>query len=215
MPDSEMFSYDYSSCVRPLIQLIADYTAVNEQDLLIKGRFESFLKHGADCFLRDNQLDGHITGSAWLVDNSLRRVLLTHHRKLDRWLQLGGHADGECDALTVALKEAREESGIESISPYSAQILDLDIHVIPERGAEAEHLHYDVRFALVAESTNFEVSHESNELAWVEIDSLSLWYQGGDVLRSKEQTGEGIVVDTSLFKLCQKWKRWLEEVKST
>ena len=63
------------------------------------------------CFDRDNWY-GHFTGSAWIIDQSRDWVLMTNHRQLDMWLQLGGHADGNEDLLAVALKEAREESGL-------------------------------------------------------------------------------------------------------
>src|ERR1017187_5220435 len=70
-----------------------------------------FVEEHADCFSR-KQLSGHLTGSAWIVDAGRTRTLLTHHRKLDKWLQLGGHADGDPDLRAVALREAREESGL-------------------------------------------------------------------------------------------------------
>ena len=91
--------------------------------------------------------DGHITGSAWVVDPAGSRLLLTHHRKLGKWLQLGGHSDGEPDTLAVALREAREESGLR-VRPISNAVLDIDIHTIPALKGEPAHLHYDVRFAL-------------------------------------------------------------------
>ncbi|MDR1010766.1 MAG: NUDIX domain-containing protein, partial [Opitutaceae bacterium] len=70
-----------------------------------------FVGEHEDCAER-SLLIGHLTGSAWIVDAERRRVLLTHHRKLDKWLQPGGHADGELDLASVAMREAREESGL-------------------------------------------------------------------------------------------------------
>ena len=77
-----------------------------------------FVEAHADCCSR-TQLSGHLTGSAWIVDASRTRTLLTHHRKLDKWLQLGGHADGDPDLLAVALREGREESGLTRLRPVT------------------------------------------------------------------------------------------------
>lgn len=117
--------------------------------------------------------EGHFTGSAWLVDRSGRKVLLTHHRKLDRWLQLGGHADGEQDLSAVALKEAQEESGLSNLR-VDPDIFDLDRHWIPERADVPGHWHYDVRHVVHAGANeNFVVSDESHALAWRDIAELA------------------------------------------
>ena len=95
--------------------------------------FSSFAAGHPDCCERTLAI-GHFTGSAWLVSADGQRVLLTHHRKLHRWLQLGGHADGEGDLAAVALREAQEESGLGGLSVEDF-VFDLDRHLIPERGA--------------------------------------------------------------------------------
>jgi len=131
-----------------------------------------FVVTHANCFDRSLRI-GHITGSAWIVDRGRTHALLTHHRKLNKWLQLGGHADGDPDILRVALREAREESNLDAIRPVSEDIFDVDIHVIPARGAEPEHLHYDVRFLLEADrGAPLTVSEESRSLAWAPIDEI-------------------------------------------
>lgn len=118
------------------------------------------------------RLAGHFTGSAWLVDRSGTRVLLTHHRKLGRWLQLGGHADGDPALANVALKEAEEESGLHGLV-LEPGIFDLDRHWIPARGDVPAHWHYDVRFVVRAgEDEAFVVSEESLDLAWRDIREL-------------------------------------------
>ncbi|MBR4107203.1 MAG: NUDIX hydrolase [Akkermansia sp.] len=120
-----------------------------------------------DCFSR-SELDGHFTGSAWLVNPANNRVLLTLHRNLKRWMQTGGHADGDSCLLRVALREAEEESGISGIVPLSAGVFDVDIHAIPNRPDRHEpaHLHYDVRFLLQAPHEEFSISDESDDLKW-------------------------------------------------
>ena len=134
--------------------------------------FRDFALDHADCLERTCR-PGHFTGSAWLVDASGSRVLLTHHRKLGRWLQLGGHADGDADLARVALREAQEESGLSDLV-VEPEIFDLDRHLIPERAGEPAHYHYDVRFVVrAAGSTEFVVSDESHALAWRDVASIA------------------------------------------
>ena len=133
----------------------------------------SFIESHTDCFERSLSI-GHITGSAWLMDENYERALLTHHRKLDRWLQPGGHADGQSDVLAVAMREAEEESGLGEIEPVSDSLFDIDIHLIPARGNEAEHFHYDCRFLLRSVgSDQYSVSEESHDLAWITLADMS------------------------------------------
>ena len=118
------------------------------------------------CFHR-TAFPAHFTGSALVVSADGSRALLHHHRKLDRWLQFGGHCDGDEDVLRVAQKEALEESGIEGLIVASARPFDLDIYAIPPFGAEPAHFHYDVRYVLIApENAETARSGESRELRW-------------------------------------------------
>jgi 8-oxo-dGTP pyrophosphatase MutT (NUDIX family) len=99
--------------------------------------------------------------------------LLTHHRKLGLWLQLGGHADGERDLQVAALKEAEEESGLAGLR-IEPGIFDLDRHRIPEHKCVPEHWHYDVRYVVHAGSNEaYIVSDESHDLAWRDISGLA------------------------------------------
>lgn len=133
----------------------------------IATRLLHFVLQTPDCFERSHS-SGHITGSAWLVNPEGNKALLTLHRKLKLWVQPGGHADGDPDVLRVALREAREESGIEGLLPLSPDIYDIDIHVIPARPltGEPEHLHYDVRYLLQAPHEQHIISDESDALGW-------------------------------------------------
>jgi 8-oxo-dGTP pyrophosphatase MutT (NUDIX family) len=115
-------------------------------------------------------------------------VLLTHHRKLDRWLQLGGHSDGDPDTLAVARREAEEESGL-PVRVLGTAIFDLDVHEIPARKGDPAHYHYDVRFIFVADHEGFEVSDESHDLAWVPIDGLADYSTEESLLRMGRKWG--------------------------
>ena len=147
-----------------------------------------FVEAHPDCFERSLR-EGHVTGSCWLLDASGTHVLLTHHRKLDRWLQLGGHADGDPDLLRVALREAREESGLEDIVAVSEAIFDVDVHAIPARGDEPRHLHYDVRFLLRAgRDAPLRVNHESKALAWIKLSEVARLSPDESLLRMVAKT---------------------------
>lgn len=150
---------------------LADYRRRWPEESDTVADFAELLGDGEDPFLRE-RLAGHFTGAAWLVSADGRRILLTHHRKLDRWLQLGGHADGDRDLRRVALKEAEEESGLSGLS-IDAGIFDLDKHWIPEHKGVPGHWHYDVRYVVRAgDDETFAVSDESHALAWREIASI-------------------------------------------
>lgn len=145
---------------------LADYRQRFPDETGVADEFETLLADAADPFVRE-RLEGHFTGSAWLVSADGLRVLLTHHRKLERWLQLGGHADGDRDLAQVALKEAEEESGLTSLAVDAGSIFDLDRHWIPERGQAPGHWHYDVRHVVRAMAGEaYVVGEESLDLVW-------------------------------------------------
>lgn len=125
--------------------------------------------------------EGHLTGSAITVSADGSHVLLLHHRKLDRWLQPGGHGDpGETTGEEVALREALEESGIRGLTlhPTAEHPLDVDVHDIPARANEAAHEHLDLRYLVVAPegavvSPDLAELHEIRWVPWDDVDALS------------------------------------------
>ncbi|WNH51853.1 NUDIX hydrolase [Stenotrophomonas oahuensis] len=145
---------------------LADYARRHPEHAALADEFSTLLDDAENPFLR-SRLAGHFTGSAWLVSADGERILLTHHRKLDRWLQLGGHADGERDLAKVALTEAEEESGLGGLVLEDGVLFDIDKHWIPERKDVPGHWHYDARYVVRAlGSEAFVVSEESLALAW-------------------------------------------------
>jgi 8-oxo-dGTP pyrophosphatase MutT (NUDIX family) len=161
---------------------LAEYRQRWPTESAVCDQFEALLGDAEDPFIRA-RLAGHYTASSWLVDRTGTRVLLTHHRKLDRWLQLGGHADGDRDLAQVALREAEEESGLNGLRGEPA-IFDLDRHWIPERGDVPGHWHYDARYVVHAgEDENYVVSDESHDLAWREIAPIASDESGDESMR--------------------------------
>jgi 8-oxo-dGTP pyrophosphatase MutT (NUDIX family) len=175
---------------QPLLDLLAEYETRHRTEADLIARFRGFVATQERCFQRDLWA-GHVTGSAWLVNAARDAVLLTHHRKLGRWLQLGGHSDGNPDALAVAIAEAEEESGL-AVQPLAPFAFDLDIHEIPARKQDPAHFHFDVRFVLqVVGKETFRVSAESLDLAWVPIERLSEYTDERSMLRMAEKWRAG------------------------
>jgi 8-oxo-dGTP pyrophosphatase MutT (NUDIX family) len=139
------------------------------------------------AYFRDH-LPGHMTGSAWIIDQSKEYALLVHHAKLNRWLQAGGHADGDENIVAVARKEAEEETGLKNLTLLHP-LFDIDIHSIPERKDFQKHDHYDIRCLFMADK-NEEVilSEESHEIKWFRLSEISEQVKGNDsILRMIEK----------------------------
>ena len=158
-----------------LIAQLRAYAAgpLDANEAVMAAEYAPFVTAHADCLLR-TCIPGHLTASAWIVDRRRRWTLLTHHHKLDRWLQLGGHVDGNPDLLASALREGHEESGLTRLAPVSREIFDIDRHRIPARKTEPEHWHYDVRFLIEGDRDEpLQISDESKDLAWVELERVA------------------------------------------
>lgn len=159
----------------------------SKEDLSIADQFIHFITNHKDCFERSCQ-PGHLTASCWLWNPDESACLFTFHKKLKKWLQLGGHADGHSNLLEVALKEAREESGIEEIIALSTDIFDLSIHFIPENPFENSHLHYDVRYLLkLKKETPLKMSLESLDLRWIKPIDFPQYNLDRSILKMEEK----------------------------
>jgi 8-oxo-dGTP pyrophosphatase MutT (NUDIX family) len=173
-----------------LLTEIASYkTSYKEEELFVPKFIE--LLRSTRAFYRDH-LPGHITGSAWIVNQDFSKALLIEHAKLKRWLQPGGHADGETDVIQVAMREAQEETGVTNLTPLSTTFFDLDIHSIPERRDFPAHYHYDVRYIFqVDDSVELIINDESTGLKWVSFETIaSLTQNSPSIMRMVEKTNQ-------------------------
>lgn len=155
--------------------LISAYVPSNGEEENHKQSIFKLLSVGERCFYRDHFDPGHITGSGLLISHNHQRVLMNHHKSLNKWLCFGGHADGDQDVMRVAMREVNEESGIQEIEPVVGSIFDVDVHAIPfnPKKGEPAHAHYDIRYIFrVAspEAENFNISDESVSLRWCSFD---------------------------------------------
>ena len=163
--------------------LLKNYHPSDPDEKLSKRQMLEFLEISPDCFER-SCVPGHFTGSSWLLNKEGSQVLLLLHGKFDRWLQPGGHCDGDPDVFRVALREAQEESGIMCIKPVSESIFDIDVHLIPPHGSDPAHYHYDIRFLLQVQSDESLIcSSESHDLKWFGKDKTKLPTQERGVIR--------------------------------
>jgi 8-oxo-dGTP pyrophosphatase MutT (NUDIX family) len=148
----------------------------DEEEALDRERILEFVLRHERPFDR-SIAEGHLTGSAITVSADGSRVLLLHHRKLDRWLQPGGHGDpGETTGEEVALREAFEESGLPGLRlhPSAPRPLDVDVHDIPARAGEPAHEHLDLRYLVVAPEggTITPELAELHDIRWVPWDAV-------------------------------------------
>jgi 8-oxo-dGTP pyrophosphatase MutT (NUDIX family) len=174
----------------PVLTLLRAHSAraLDSHEASMTALTRRFVEENADCFWR-TQLTGHLTGSAWIVSPDRTQVLLMHHRKLDKWLQLGGHADGDGDLTAVALREAQEESGLSKMRLVSNEIFDVDRHQIPERQGEPGHWHYDLRFLIEADPADpLVATNESKALAWYRMAQVSRLTQEESIARMVRKT---------------------------
>lgn len=150
------------------------YKAGTGRDTRLKARALGLLKTGRKAFERSSH-PAHFTGSCFIVDPREGKTLLVHHRKLERWLQPGGHCDGVPDPFVVAWIEAYEETGLDEVIPWLPHsILDFDVLEVPAHLDVPAHLHYDVRYLFTADSfAPLAVSEESYALSWVRLDEIA------------------------------------------
>ena len=154
-----------------LLQQLSNFTPADAEEERHCAEIMTLLSQSTAPFSRAHFEPGHVTASCFIVDPATGRLLLHHHKRLDRWLQMGGHVEGDELPPQAALREGMEESGLEDLRLMRGSVLDVDVHAIPAGKGEPEHKHFDVRYValtLAPERLSRDVK-ESNELAWFEL----------------------------------------------
>ncbi len=161
-----------------LLNEILKYNPYNEQEEKDKELFISCLSNEKDIFTRDNKLV-HLTASSWIVNEERTKILLCYHNIYNSWTWLGGHADGEEDLLKVAIKEAKEESGLTNIKPldegniFSLESLCVEGHI--KKGVYvSSHIHLNITYLLEASDKELlKIKEDENKnLGWFDFDDI-------------------------------------------
>ncbi len=172
-----------------LAELLFEFPSADENEAANVHRFTRLLATAANPFSRVHFEPGHVTASAFVVNPPTARILLHHHRRLNRWLQMGGHVDPDERVTEAALREASEESGLGDLRLFRKKPFDIDVHVIPEGKGEPQHLHFDVRFIVATMTPDAAtIAHdESIELAWFDLDEAERRMNAPESTRALEK----------------------------
>ena len=158
-----------------IVEEIKKYRPCNAQEQRDQALILDFLEKNGDAFLQSNLL-AHMTASSWIVNPERTKTLMVYHNLYDSWSWTGGHADGETDLLSVALREAREETGIEHVRPLSPEIFSLEVLTVDGHEKRGEyvpsHLHMNVTYLLESEeSDTLHICREENSgVAWFTLE---------------------------------------------
>ena len=156
---------------KKLIEKIENYKPFNEQEERDKPLILDWIRNNENAFTRENTI-AHITASAWVVNKDRSKVLMVYHNIYNSWSWLGGHADGETDLLSVALREVREEAGISNVQPVSEEIFSLEALTVDghiKKGKYvSSHLHLNITYLVEADSDEalFVKPDENSGVAW-------------------------------------------------
>lgn len=157
-----------------LLRLLDAYRTPFLEEAAMVEKTRRFVLENEQCF--DRQLrHGHVSGSAWVVNPLRTHVFLLHHRKLNLWLQPGGHADSNHDIIDVALSETAEEAGVDpaNVRLLSQTIFDVDVHTVHETPVDPRHEHYDIRFLVELDDAKpLPGNNESYAVTWVPLNQV-------------------------------------------
>ena len=173
-----------------LLQLLADYKTPFIEEAAMVERTRRFVLQHVNCFDR-HLLPGHVSGSAWVLNPARTHVLMMHHRKLDLWLQPGGHADGDPDIRRVVLKETAEEAGVDlgHVSWLGDAIFDVDVHTVHASVHDPRHDHFDIRFLVEIDDTVPLLGNdESHEVGWIALHDVPRFNNARSIFRMVQKT---------------------------
>ena len=159
------------------IEQIKNFKASNEQEAETKDKvMELFRKHGEKVLGRD--VDTHLTASGFIINKDFNKILFIHHKIRSTWAWTGGHMDGDDDIVRVAIREAKEETGINNIEALTGQVDSLDMLFVEGHLRKGEfvkdHYHIGAGVILIADETEQTVVNddETNGLKWFDFDEL-------------------------------------------
>jgi 8-oxo-dGTP pyrophosphatase MutT (NUDIX family) len=172
---------------------LAAHAPADEREANHRITMMQYVSSHRDNWWRRATQEGHVTGSAWILNRARTHALLLHHAKLNIWVQPGGHLDDtDASPASGALREAREETGFAELALPNAALFDVDIHVIPARAskmsAEPAHFHFDARYLMLANHDRAIISAESLALKWVSLGELSHPSQERSIARMAEKS---------------------------
>ena len=161
-----------------LLEALDAHVATDPGEEYHRLRMTKFVVSNRYDWWQRSTTEGHVTGSAWILNHTATHALLLHHRKLNLWVQPGGHLDdSDASPAAGAMREAQEETGIPNLILADTALFDIDIHDIPARvdkhGTEPAHLHYDVRYLIMATDARITISDESLDAKWISLQALA------------------------------------------
>jgi len=166
-----------------LVQVLDAYKPTPEE-VSFRDQMLALASQGDDPFSRDHFVPGHFTASGFVLSPDGNALLLVHHRRLQRWLQPGGHIDpADAGPMLAAAREVREETAVTLAEPLPTDLFDIDVHAIPAARGEPKHAHFDLRFLFQARTDAFEADDEVMAAAWVPINEIASGWQDASVQR--------------------------------
>jgi 8-oxo-dGTP pyrophosphatase MutT (NUDIX family) len=149
---------------------------------------QALIAAAGDVFARDHFAPGHFTASGFVLSPDGHALLLIHHRKLNRWLQPGGHVErADTDIVTAARRELGEEVGLAQLPLEREGIFDLDVHAIPPLGRDPAHEHFDVRFLFRAPSFELQAGSDARAARWVPLALIDEVESDRSVMRAVQK----------------------------
>jgi 8-oxo-dGTP pyrophosphatase MutT (NUDIX family) len=183
-----------------LASLLETFAPADARELEHKRRLLQLLRETPEPFSRAQFTPGHVTASAFILDRAHAALLLILHAKLQLWLQPGGHVDAtDPDVLSSALREVREETGLDDLVLARPGVLDVDVHQIPARGTQPAHEHFDVRFLFTSLGAQPVAASDARDVRWVPL---------ADLLGRSNERAPGFPSDESVLRAVRKLRAW-------